>query len=375
MRRARESKALKEWTSSSWLWVAAVWSGVGLFDATQNVIVMRAEGMHHAWGRLFVRLLIAWLPWALATPLVLRLGRKYPLSQWRSASAWAVHLGAYISIGLVFAAWSTWLDEIMNPWAVSPKPGPFASLFRGMFLNGLLSSVLLYAAILLVTYLGESRERLARQQTESAQLNEQLSKAQLNALRRQIEPHFLFNTLNAIAGLVREGRNESAVSMIAGLSDFLRRTVNDSNRQQVRLEEELEFTRTYLEIQKARFAERLKVSVDVPLELLAAEVPSFILQPMVENAVNHGIAKRVQGGGIQIAASRRNGTLTLTVGNDGPSLPIDPEKSRTGVGISNVRSRLESQYGNASALTVKNRDGGGVEATFSFPLTFSKSKE
>ena len=126
--------------------------------------------------------------------------------------------------------------------------------------------------------------------------------------------------------------------MIAGLSDFLRRVVQDSDRQQVPLGEELEFTQKYLDIQKARFAERLQFSVDVPAELLLAQVPSLILQPMVENAVKHGIAQRVQGGAIRIAASRSNGTLTLRVYNDGPSLPAASTRSQSGIGILNVQN-------------------------------------
>jgi LytS/YehU family sensor histidine kinase len=214
----------------------------------------------------------------------------------------------------------------------------------------------------------DSRERLSLQQTETARLNEQLSKAQLNALRRQIEPHFLFNTLNAIAGLVREKRNDAAVGMIAGLSDFLRRVVEDSDRQQVPLAEELEFAQKYLDIQKVRFAERLQVSVDVPRELFSAQVPTLILQPMVENAVKHGIAKRVQGGAIRIAAFRSNGRLTLSVYNDGPSLPAGWEKTPSGVGISNVRTRLQTLYGDEFELSMRNQSPGGVEVSVSVPF-------
>ena len=208
--------------------------------------------------------------------------------------------------------------------------------------------------------------RFAMQEAETARLNEQLSKAQLNALRRQIEPHFLFNTLNGIAGLVRAGNSEAAVRMIAGLSDFLRRVVNDSDRQRVPLAEELEFTQKYLDIQQARFAERLKFSVDVPAELLPAQVPSLILQPLVENAVKHGIAQRLQGGAIHIAAARSNGTLTLRVFNDGPGLASGWERNANGIGISNVRTRLESLYGSAFELGLRNLHGG-VEASVSIP--------
>lgn len=324
--------------------------------------------MHHAWAHLFVTLLLSWLPWALATPLVLRLGRQYPPEQWRRFATWGAHLVAFATIGLAFAAWAAALEELLNPWALVPGPDPFAHLWLDKFYNGLLSYLILYGAILLVSHLLDSRERLALQQTEAARLNEQLSKAQLDALRRQIEPHFLFNTLNAIAGLVRENRNDAAVSMIAGLSDFLRRVLEDSNRQQVPLGDELEFVQKYLEIQKVRFAERLQVSVDVSSELFSAQVPSLILQPMVENAVKHGIAKRVRGGAIRIAAFRCNGMLTLNVYNDGPSLPAGWEKTHSGIGISNVRTRLQSLYGDAFELHMKNRDPDGVEVSVSVPF-------
>jgi LytS/YehU family sensor histidine kinase len=193
-------------------------------------------------------------------------------------------------------------------------------------------------------------------------------KAQLSALRRQIEPHFLFNTLNAIAGLVREKRNDSAVTMIAGLSDFLRRVLEDSNRQQVPLGEELEFAQKYLDIQKVRFVERLECSVNVPGELLLAQVPTLILQPMVENAIKHGIAKRAQGGAIRIAAVRSNGVLRLSVYNDGPGLPEGWEKKRLGIGISNMRTRLQSLYGDAFDLSMRNQNPGGVEVSVSLPF-------
>ena len=350
-----------------WLWIAAIWSCVGLFDATQTVFGMRAEGMHHAWARLFFTVLFSWLPWGLATPVVLRLGHRYPSARWRPFATWSVHLIACAAVGLAYAGWSATLEYLLNPYAVSPGRDPFARIWSAKFYNGLLADLILYGAILLVSHLLDSRERLARQQTEAARLNEQLSKAQLDALRRQIEPHFLFNALNAIAGLVREKRNDDAVSMIAGLSDFLRRVVEDSHRQEVPLLEELEFAQKYLEIQKVRFAERLQFRVDVPQELYAARVPNLILQPMVENAIKHGIAKRVQGGEIRIGAHCENGRLALSVYNDGPGLSVGWDTANNGIGISNVRTRLQSLYGEEFALKVRDGDGGGVEVLLSMP--------
>jgi two-component system, LytTR family, sensor kinase len=144
--------------------------------------------------------------------------------------------------------------------------------------------------------------------------------------------------------------------------------LEDSTRQQVSLGEEMEFAQKYLDIQKVRFAERLHLSVGVPTELYLAQVPSLILQPMIENAVKHGIAKRAQGGSIQVTASRCNGMLTLMVCNDGPSLPADWEMTRSGIGISNVRTRLQSLYGDAFELSMRNQESGGVAVSLSLPF-------
>jgi two-component system, LytTR family, sensor kinase len=155
--------------------------------------------------------------------------------------------------------------------------------------------------------------------------------------------------------------------MIVELSNFMRRLLDDSNRQEVPLAEELEFTQKYLDIQKVRLVERLQCTVNVPSELLTAQVPLLILQPMVENAIKHGIAKRDQGGAVRILASRSNGMLTLSVYNDGPGLSATPEKTHSGIGISNMRTRLQSLYGDAFELNMHNQDRG-VEVSVSMPF-------
>jgi two-component system, LytTR family, sensor kinase len=350
-----------------WLWTTAIWLGIALFDATQTVFGMRAEGMHHAWGYLFLTTILSWLPWALATPWIVSLGRRFPPVHVRPLSTWARHAGASLAIGVAASGWSALMQHALNPYLVS-APQPFLRMWGYKVVYGLLSSVILYAFILMVSFMLDAQQRLALQETEKARLNEQLSKAQLNALRRQIEPHFLFNSLNAIAGLVRENRNDAAVGMIARLSDFLRRTVEDSHRQEVPLGEEIDFVQKYLDIQKVRFAERLQLSMEVPKELLPAQVPALILQPLVENAVKHGIAKRIHGGALRISAFRQNGTLTLRVYNDGPSLPAECETCEGGVGLANVRTRLQSLYGEHFEFSIRNQSPDGVETSVSVPF-------
>jgi two-component system LytT family sensor kinase len=327
---------------------------------------MRSEGMHHAWVRLFVVTTLSFLPWALGTEAVMRLGRRFPPVKSGSSVTWLVHLACCAIIGLLYAAWATYLDILLNPYASPPSPLPFGRLWLDRFLNGMVATMVLYSMILAVSYVLDSNFRLAYQQTETARLNEQLSRAQLDALRRQIEPHFLFNTLNAIAGLVREKRNDAAVTMIAGLSDFLRRLFVDSTSQQASLGEEVEFAQKYLDIQKVRFVERLQFSVNVPSELMLARVPTLILQLMVENAIKHGIAQRAQGGEIRIAASRSQDQLTLSVYNDGPAARW--EKIDDGIGLSNMRTRLQGLYGNAFELKMQNQTPGGVEVSVSVPF-------
>lgn len=350
-----------------WRWIVAVWSGIALFDAAETVVGMRADGMHHAWGRLFLSELLCWLPFALMTPLILRLGRKYPPTRLRPFSTWAVHLGTCLAMNTLEAAWTAWLTWTLNPFAMSSSHGTYGQILFTKFYGALVLSTMLYAAILAVGHMLDARERLAWAQTETARLNEQLSKAQLEALRRQIEPHFLFNALNSIAGLVREKKNDAAVSMIARLSEFLRRVTEASDRQLVPLAEEMEFLDKYLEIQKVRFAERMQLSVDVPRELLPAQVPSLLLQPLVENAIKHGIAKRAQGGEIRVSAARNNGTLTIKVYNDGPGIRAGWESAQSGVGIANVRTRMQGLYGPGFGLHVRNEAPGGVEVAVTVP--------
>jgi hypothetical protein len=353
--------------SSRWIWISAVWFGFGLLDAMESVVMMHAEGMHHAWGKLFFYDLVVCLPWALLTAPIMRLNRRLPITNWRSVKTWLAHLSACLFTSLAWSSWNAGLQRLFNPYAKPGPPRPFHFVWFEIFLEDLLSSLILYGAIIAIDTVVDSRARLARQQAETARLNEQLSQAQLDALRRQIEPHFLFNTLNSVSALVREHRNDAAVMMIAGLSDFLRRLLADPSRQQVPLAEEMEFAQKYLDIQKVRFVDRLQLAVDVPSDLLVAQVPTLILQLMVENAIKHGIAKRAHGGLVRISASRSNGTLTLSVYNDGPGLPTT-NLTPSGIGLSNMRTRLQGLYGDAFVLDMHNQQPGGVEVSVSVPF-------
>jgi two-component system LytT family sensor kinase len=352
--------------STRWPWIAAMWAAGALFEAGQSVLFMRAIGRQHAW-LIFGTELASWLPWALATPLVIGLARRYEIIRSTTVRTAAVHLAAFATISVVAEAWFAVLQVLFNPWDYPQQP-TFMDAWRNSFLFQVLTYLIVYALILTVTYVMDARERMARQMIETARLSEQLSNSQLAALRQQIEPHFMFNTLHSITGLVRDYKNDAAVSMIVGLSEFLRRTLEDSHRSQVTLEEEVEYLQRYLEIQKVRFGERLKVSVAIPAELLRAQVPNLLLQPLVENAIKHGISKRAAGGAVHISGTRQDGNVCLTVYNDGPDSPTDWHATRTGVGINNLRTRLQILHGQESDLCLKYTEAGGVEAVVTLPL-------
>ena len=351
-----------------WLWIAAIWLGVGLIDACQTVFPMRAQGMHHNWVRLFVIVVIDWLPWALATPLVVEAGRRHPLFRAPGLLTMALHLSLMAIISTLTAAWSTLLEVMFDPWAQAQPAGPYTIVSLTRLSYGLLTSLIVYAFIQVITFAIDSAERTARQRTESARLSEQLAQAQLNGLRQQMDPHFMFNTLNSISGLVRDQKNDAAVRMIVGLSDLLRRSAQDTDRPQVTLGEEIEYLHHFLDIQRARFAGRLEVALDVPSELYPVRVPNLILQPLVENAIKHGIAKRVQGGRIEVTGRQSAGLLHLRVYNDGPRLPDNWETASAGIGLANLRARLQILYGGQFELNLTSPETGGVAVAVSLPL-------
>jgi len=352
--------------SYNWFWIASLWAGLAILDATQNVFAMRHEGMHHSWLKLFIVLTFDWLPWALLTPVVILLGRRYPPA-WKSPQTWPLHLGVIVAIAVVASAWASALEIVFQPWLPDFESRAFLVTWPLKISGGLLPAFILYAAILAATYVLDSKARAAAQQTATARLNEQLSYAQLNALQRQIEPHFIFNALNSISGLVREQKNAAAVSMIVALSDFLRRVAVSSQDPQALLAQELEFLEKYLQIQEARFAGRLTLDIQVPDELRQAQIPSLILQPLVENAIKHGIAQRVVGGEVRVAASRANGLLHLSVYNDGPLLDRDGSAIKDGIGLSNLRTRLKLLYGSDCDLRLENYGITGVQVSMALP--------
>jgi two-component system, LytTR family, sensor kinase len=301
--------------STGWTWIAAIWCAGALFNASETLLTMHAVGVGKAWLRPFLIVFVSWLPWALATPFVIELARRRPIVRGEIFKAMSLHVAAFAAVSVTAEGWSALLRVIFDPWHRRPPP-TFVNTWSDLLVEQLMTFVIAYALILTVTYAVDSRDKMARQMTETARLNEELSRAQLSVLRAQMDPHFMFNTLNSIASLVYDQRGDAAVGMIVGLSEFLRRASEDSHRAQVTLREEVEYLQRYIDIQKVRFGGRLRVSIDIPDELLATQVPNLLLQPLVENAIKHGVSKCRSGGEIRVTGTCRDGALRLTVYNE-----------------------------------------------------------
>jgi len=203
----------------------------------------------------------------------------------------------------------------------------------------------------------------------ASQLEAQLAQAQLDSLRTQLHPHFLFNTLNGIVGLVRDNRNDAAVNMLVGLSDLLRRALEHSTQQEVELNEEISFLQLYLSIQQMRFSDRLEIEIDIDPNTACALVPSMILQPLAENALRHGIGRSVASGVVGISSHIENGFLKLIVFDNGAGLPENWQlKTSGGIGLANTAARLQQLYGENHRLEVRNRPEKGVEVVIVVPF-------
>jgi hypothetical protein len=353
--------------STGWTWIAAIWCAGALFDASQTLLTMHAVGVGKAWLRPFFIVFVSWLPWALATPFVIDLARRWPIVRGEIFKAMSLHLAAFAAISVTAEAWSALLRVIFDPWHRSSPP-TFVNAWSTLLVEQLMTFVIVYALILMATYVVDSREKMARQMTETARLNEELSRAQLAVLRGQMDPHFMFNTLNSIASLVYDQRGDAAIGMIVGLSEFLRRALEDSHRAQVTLREEVEYLQRYIDIQKVRFGDRLRVSVDIPDALMATQVPNLLLQPLVENAIKHGVSKRRSGGEIRVSGMCRDGALRLTVYNDGPWAQEDLAVAPHRVGLGNLRTRLQILHGDRSELLLQPAEAGGLEVIVTLPL-------
>ncbi len=276
-----------------------------------------------------------------------KLGRR----RWR----WSLYLAVWTLTGILF------VDPSLARHVMERQAVPWSEIgwsFLGWYLWGLLLS--------LIWWWSRPHDKLRARELAASRLEGQLAQANLQMLKMQLHPHFLFNTLNAISSLMHRDV-EAADRMIVRLSDLLRMALEKDDRHQVRLESELEFLHRYLAIEQIRFRDRLKVDIDVEPVCLSAQVPRLILQPLVENAIRHGIAMRSAAGRLAIRARRRGARLDLSVADDGPGLPPN-RPLRPGVGLANTQARLAQLYGGDGSLELVDGEGGGFEVVVEIPF-------
>jgi len=357
----------KSW--SKWMLLFLFWTILGLAFAGQLYLSRSKTGAPVFWTFAMGRALADWYVFALLSVPALWLGRRFPAAGPHWPKALSVHLltGAVFSLSWMvlraaYEDWRTRGSEDSFPFSVA-----FSQALGATFFFNLLVYWGIVAGQNAFTYYWKFHER----ELHAAALETRLTEARLQALQMQLNPHFLFNTLNAIASLMHKDV-DAADRMIVRLSELLRYALDSTNEQEVPLRQELDFLGRYLDIQRARFGERLTVTQQIADEVLNARVPNLILQPLVENAIEHGIDPHARPGEIILRALRRDGRLVLEVQDNGGGLAkgLPPVE---GIGLSNTRARLEQLYGPAHQLELKAGSSGGLTVFIDIPFRESTS--
>jgi signal transduction histidine kinase len=354
--------------------IAGVWLGwtiAGLFYIIQETVPRLYRGGAVPWKDVFVGWMTGMYVCAALTPALLWLGTRWPIE--RRVSNAVLHLCFSVIFSVLAAACEVPLLLLLG---VFPAPSPPASIVAGvkiMLSFGIQGGVIRYWAViaLYAVYRAQKNAKIRERETfelrvKASELAQQLATAQLSALKMQLQPHFLFNTLGAIMVLIQQQKTAQAESMVEKLGDLLRLTLDDVAAQEVPLWRELEFLRLYLSIEQVRFEDRLRVRIATTAEPEAL-VPHMVLQPIVENAVRHGLGQSEEAVTIEVVATSSNGALNLIVSDDGPGL-LSPRPVRSGIGLTNTRDRLARLYGDSAHLIIEQAAGRGVRVTIKLPI-------
>ena len=347
-----------------WCLFFCVWTLLGVSFALSTYLGARQDNVQISWERILSGYLADFYLWGMLSPLIFLLARRFELRKHFPRNVF-IHIGASVVLsGFVISAASPlvwylgYVNTARNPTlAILWRNNAFSAYY---FHQGLT----IYWTTLVVAHAVYYYRGLRQGEAQTARLTAQLAQAQLQALKMQIQPHFLFNTLNSIAALLHKDV-EAADRMIARLGDFLRLTLKSSDTQTVDFEQELEFLKCYLDIEYIRFQDRLTVELDIDPQALKAMVPNLILQPIVENAVRHGVARQKNPGHIIIHARREDERLIVRVEDNGPGLKVKANGS--GIGISNTRARLEQFYGSDFSFQITNSAERGATVTLDVP--------
>jgi two-component system LytT family sensor kinase len=334
--------------------VFVVFTVLGLLFSSQVWVDYGYSGHPLSWTSALMLALGQWYLWALLTPVILWLAQRFPMERRRLGRSFAVHMCA----GLVCAASVLVGQAVLARTVTGVERGPFTLLQAHV-------SVLTYWAIVGVSHAMQYYVAAHERALRAAQLEAQVTAAQLQALRLQLQPHFLFNTLNAIGALMRENV-ESADLMLTRLSDLLRATLAASDVAELPLDRELALLAPYLDIQKARIGSRLTLTVDIEPQARNVLVPTLMLQPLVENAIKHGIADRSGPGTVAVAAKLVDAVLEVTVRDDGPGPAA--KWTAAGHGLDNVRRRLAALHEQSASFSLDRVESGGAIARVRLPI-------
>jgi hypothetical protein len=359
----------KRRTRYAMIWL--IWTIVALFFSTQVYMMYYSTGnLPIPYAKAFMVQASACYLWALTTPLVLWLARRFRID--RNTWLKRVLFHALLSIGLSSTLIVIHFVLYMLIMGHAEKITPFWT-FDYLYWN-LDRWLLVYWFIFLTSHAANYYKSYREGELKASQLRTELAQAQLEALKMQVHPHFLFNTLHSISALLSKD-TESARKMISRLGDFLRLTLESGGAMEVTLQQELEFLHGYLEIERIRFQDRLTTTIDVDPEVLNVRVPNLILQPIVENAMRHAIS-RTNAGVVEITAIPRNGSVRIEVKDNGPGITSEPKamaRNSRGVGLANTQARLAGLYGSKAKFELRNRPNGGLTVMLEVPRNGSSS--
>ncbi len=357
-------RAAALWDARLWTISLAVWTVIALLDLAGSRLYAVVSATTSAdW-----RLLLTWSltyaePLALLTPPIYLGARRFLPSR----SGWTATLGFHLSACLLFALGGACISQAANlllPWSRAHIVVPSREMIMQMFLGNLPR----YCVVVAVSQVAFYYSRYHERQLTASQLEAQLAHAQLSALKMQLEPHFIFNALNAIVTLSRKDP-PAAETMTLQLAELLRMSLESVDVHEVPLSRELQFLECYLRIQQTRFSDRLTVGYHIDPAVLDAAVPHLVLQPLVENAIRHGIGPRLAPGRVEVIAAQRYGRLHLEIRDDGVGWPpVTAGPPRTGVGLRNTRARLQQLYPGGFDFACEAAAGGGCSARISLPL-------
>jgi two-component sensor histidine kinase len=346
---------------------AGLWTVMAVLSAAQGYVSQSIYGPPVSWAVAFRRSFEEWYTWGALSIGVLWLASRFPYTKATSRRWYWIHFVGSVAGSVAFIAIYSWLLDGQR----SVQDGTileFAKVFKKYCLHYILVGMTTYWLLVLAHHGWHYYRRYHERELHAAELQKQLAQAKLDALRMQLNPHFLFNTLHTISALIHEDP-ECADRIVARLSDLLRLSLDQSDTNEVPLRQELAFLDRYLEIEQIRFQDRLTVERNVEPDLLEALVPCLILQPIVENAIRHGIETREDMGRIAIRARRSDGMLELSVRDNGSGLPdAQSAPRREGIGLSNTRSRLRHLYGDHQRFELAGVAGGGMEALIVVPF-------